>query len=119
MAFEKLKENVLDTDVNIHAYIKSNEDYFKLKIFKVLMLGVTYITKVIVIGALACIMLLILSFAVAFRLAQILDDTFYGFLIVGLFYVLVIMVVYFLRDKFNGPLLRRFSNYYFIKDDAK
>ena len=99
MAFEKLKENVLDADVNIHAYIKSSEDYIKLKSFKVLMLGVTYITKVIIIGALACIMLLILSFAVAFRLAQILDDMFYGFLIVGLFYVLVVVVVYFLRNK--------------------
>ncbi|QRM90803.1 hypothetical protein FG167_16660 [Lacinutrix sp. WUR7] len=119
MAFEKLKENVLDTDVHIHAYLKSSEDYMKLKSFKVLMLGVTYITKVIVIGSLACITLLILSFAVAFRLAQILDDTFYGFLIVGLFYVLVVMVVYFLRDRFNGPLLRKFSKCYFIKDDTK
>ncbi|QXP61325.1 hypothetical protein [Olleya sp. HaHaR_3_96] len=119
MAFEKLKENVLDTDVNIHAYIKSSEDYIKLKSFKVLMLGVTYITKVIVIGALACIMLLILSFAVAFRFAQILDDTFYGFLIVGLFYVVVVMVVYFFRNKCNGPLLRKFSKCYFIKDDTK
>ena len=119
MAFEKLKENVLDTDVNIHAYLKSSEDYIKLKSFKVLMLGVTYITKVIVIGALTCIMLLILSFAVAFRLAQVLGDTFYGFLIVGLFYALVVMVVYFLRDKFNGPLLRKFSKCYFIKNDPK
>lgn len=119
MAFEKLKENVLDTDVNIHAYIKSSEDYIKLKSFKVLMLGVTYITKVIVIGALVCIMLLILSFAVAFRLAQILDDTFYGFLIVGLFYVLVVVVVYFFRNKCNAPLLRKFSKCYFIKDDTK
>ena len=107
MAFEKLKENVLDTDVNIHAYIKSSEDYIKLKSFKVLMLGVTYITKVIVIGALVCIMLLILSFAVAFRLAQILDDTFYGFLIVGLFYVLVVVVVYFFRNKCNATIIKK------------
>ena len=119
MAFEKLKENVLDADVNIHGYIQSSEDYIKLKSFKVLMLGVTYITKVIVIGALASIMLLILSFTAAFRLAQVFDNTFYGFLIVGLFYVLVVMVVYFLRDRFNGPLLRKFSKCYFIKDETK
>ncbi|WP_111707688.1 hypothetical protein [Lutibacter citreus] len=119
MAFEKLKENVLETDVNIHGYIKSSEEYIKLKSFKVLMLGVTYITKMLILGALVCMSLLILSFAAAFRLAQVLDNTFYGFLIVGLFHVLILILVYFLRDKFNGPLLRKFSKYYFIKDDAK
>ena len=119
MAFEKLKENVLETDVNIHAYINSSEDYLKLKSFKVLMLGVTYITKVLVIGALVCITLLMISFAVGFRLAQVLNNTFYGFLIVGLFYVLAVILVYLFRDKFNGPLLRKFSKYYFIKNDAK
>lgn len=110
MAFEKLKENVIETDVNIHAYINSSEDYIRLKSFKVLMLGVTYITKVLIIGSLVCITLLMLSFALAFRLAQVLENTFYGFLIVGLFYVLVVMLVYFLREKFNGPLIRKFSN---------
>jgi len=119
MAFETLKENVIETDVNIHAYINSSEDYIKLKSFKVLMLGITCITKVLVIGALSCITLLILSLAIAFRLAQVLDNTFYGFLIVGLFYVLIVLLVYVLREKFNRPLLRKFSNYYFNTDDSK
>ena len=119
MAFEKLKENVLEADVNIQAYLKSSEEYIKLKGFKVLMIGVTYITKVLIIGALACMAILILSFALAFRLAQVLDNTFYGFLIVGIFHVLVLILFYLLRDKLNSPLLRKFSNYYFTKDDAK
>jgi hypothetical protein len=119
MAFKALKENVLEADVNIQEYLKSSEDYIKLKSFKVLMLCITYVSKVLIIGSLISISLLIISFAVAFRLAQILENTFYGFLIVGLFYVLVVILVYLFRDKLNGPLLRKFSNYYFIKDDAK
>lgn len=119
MAFKELKENVLEADVNIQEYLKSSEDYIKLKSFKVLMLCITYVSKVLIIGVLICMSLLIISFAVAFRLAQVLENTFYGFLIVGLFYVLIVMLVYFFRNKINGPLLRKFSNYYFINDDAK
>ncbi|WP_452229139.1 hypothetical protein [Lacinutrix sp. MEBiC02404] len=119
MAFEKWIENVLETDVHIHSYLKSSEDYVKLKSFKVLMLGISYLTKVLVIGALVCITLLILSFALAFKLSQVLDNTFYGFLIVGLLYIIVVLVVYFLRDCFNGPLLRKFSKKYFITEDEK
>ncbi|WP_299107708.1 hypothetical protein [uncultured Winogradskyella sp.] len=119
MAFEEFKENLLQADVNIHGYIESSEEYIKLKSFKALMIGVLYITKIIIIGALLGITLLILSFAFAFRLAQVLDNTFYGFLIVGGFYALVALITYVFRSKLNGPLLRKFSNYYFTKDDTK
>ncbi|SDH30732.1 hypothetical protein [Winogradskyella thalassocola] len=119
MAFEKLKENVLETDVNIHGYINSSEDYVKLRSFKALMISITFITKTLIIGALTCITLLIVSFAIAFKLSQVLQDTFYGFLIVGLFYVLVVMLVYVFRNKLNSPLIRKFSNYYFTEDETK
>ncbi|SDS24082.1 hypothetical protein SAMN05216503_2423 [Polaribacter sp. KT25b] len=119
MAFKELKENVLEADINIQEYFKNSEAYIKLKSFKVLMLCITYMSKMLIIGVLVAMSLLIISFAVAFRLAQVLENTFYGFLIVGLFYVLVVLVFYFFRDKLNRPLLRKFSNYYFINDDVK
>ncbi|WP_179338431.1 hypothetical protein [Winogradskyella ludwigii] len=119
MAFEALKESILETDDNIHGYIKSSEDYIKLKSFKALMIGIIFITKTLIIGALSSIALLVISFAIAFKLAQILENTFYGFLIVGLFYVLVVILIYVFRTKLNTPLIRKFSNYYFTKDDTK
>lgn len=119
MAFEEFIENLVKADVNIHGYIESSEEYIKLKSFKALMIGVLYITKVIIIGALLGITLLIFSFAFAFKLARVLDNTFYGFLIVGAFYIIVVLVAYVFRSKLNGPLLRKFSNYYFTKDDTK
>ncbi len=119
MAFEALKESILETDVTINSYIKSSEEYIKLKSFKALMIGIVFITKTLIIGALVCIALLIISFAIAFKLAQLLENTFYGFLIVGLFYVLVVILVYLFRAKLNAPLIRKFSNYYFAKDDTK
>lgn len=119
MAFETLKENVLDTDANIHRYLKAGEDYIKLQSFKALMIGITYMAKIMIIGALACVALLITSFAIAFKLAQVLQNTFYGFLIVGLFYVLVVVLLYLFRAKLNAPIIRKFSNYYFTRDDTK
>ncbi|WP_178985545.1 hypothetical protein [Winogradskyella helgolandensis] len=119
MSFEALKESLLETDVNIHGYVKSSEEYIKLKSFKALMVSIVFITKALIIGALSSIALLIVSFAVAFKIAQMLENTFYGFLIVGLFYVLVIVLTYVFRAKLNAPLIRKFSNYYFSKDDTK
>lgn len=119
MAFEALKENLLETDVNIHGYIKTSEDYIKLKSFKALMIGITFMTKILILGAFIFMALLVVSFAIAFKLAQVLNNTFYGFLIVGLFYVLVVILVYLLRAKISAPLLRKFSNYYFTNDDTK
>ncbi|WP_340155105.1 hypothetical protein [uncultured Winogradskyella sp.] len=119
MAFEEFKESILKADVNFHGYIESSEEYIKLKSFKALMIGVLFITKTIIIGALIGITLLIFSFAFAFKLAQVLDNTFYGFLIVGAFYTIVVVITYLLRSRLNGPLLRKFSNYYFSKDDTK
>ena len=100
MAFEEFKESILKADVNFHGYIESSEEYIKLKSFKALMIGVLFITKTIIIGAL-------------------IDNTFYGFLIVGAFYTIVVVITYLLRSRLNGPLLRKFSNYYFSKDDTK
>lgn len=40
------------------------------------MIGITFITKTLIIGALVCIALIIVSFAIAFKFAQILENTF-------------------------------------------
>ena len=119
MAFETLKESILETDANVKGYIESSEAYIKLKSFKALMIGIVFITKTLIIGALMCIALIIFSFAVAFKLSQIFENTFYGFLTVGAFYVLVILLIYIFRSQLNAPLIRKFSNYYFSKDDTK
>ncbi|WP_117880432.1 hypothetical protein [Aureibaculum luteum] len=115
MAFEELKENLFEADVNIQSYIKSSEEYIKLKSFKALMIGITFITKLLIVSALVGIALLILSLALAIFFGEVLDNLVFGFLIVGLFYALIGLLTYFLRNKVNSPLLKKFSNYYFNK----
>jgi Zn-dependent protease with chaperone function len=115
MVFDELKENLLEADINARSYVENTEEYFKLKGFKALMKGITYMARVVFIGALALLALLMLSLAGSLGLGQLLDNTIYGFLIVGLIYVLIAIIVYVFRDRINKPLLRIFSEYYFDK----
>jgi len=115
MIFEELKESLFESNSDIHSYIESSEDYIKLKSFKVFMKGITYMTKIIVIGTFFFIALLIVSMAMSFELGKVLGNTFYGFLIVGVFHLFIGILCYFLKDKLNKPLLRKFSKFYFDK----
>lgn len=113
MAFEDLKKDLLDADTNIRSYIKNSDEYVKLKIFKILMKNITAFAKILLIGSVFLIALLLISLAVSFGIGQAMDNIFYGFLIVGLFYFILGAICYVFREKLNKPLLRRFSKYYF------
>ncbi len=113
MAFEELKENLSEADASMRSYLESSKEYYKLRAFKFLMRGITAFSKVLLVGTVAIFALFFLSLAAAYGIGQYLDNTFYGFLIVGAFYVLLGIVLYLLRHKLNTPLLRKFSEFYF------
>ncbi|MEB8328257.1 hypothetical protein OO009_02725 [Flavobacteriaceae bacterium KMM 6897] len=113
MAFEELKENLSEAETNARAFVEHSKEYYELKTFKVLMKGITSLIKMLLLGSIVLLALFILSFAAAFGIGQALDNTFLGFLSVGLFYILLGIVVYVLKDKLNKPLLEKFSEFYF------
>ena len=57
--------------------------------------------------------LLLFSIAVSYGLGVVFDSMVLGFVVVGLFYVLLIGLYALLRDKLSSPLIKRFSIYYF------
>jgi len=113
MAFEKLKKDLIEADADVRSYLEHSEEYLKLKVFKIVMRSITAGAHMLLVGAIALLALFLLSIAACLGIGQWLDNTFYGFLIVGGFYVIVAIVSYLLRHKLNGPFLRRFSFYYF------
>jgi cbb3-type cytochrome oxidase subunit 1 len=113
MAFEELKKDLIDADVNIRSYIKNSDEYIRLKVFKIFMRSITTFAQILLIGSVFLIALLIVSLAVSFGIGQAMDNLFYGFLIVGLFYTIIGMLCYVFREKLNKPLIRMFSRYYF------
>jgi len=113
MALKELKRDLTEADVDVRSYLENSEEYFKLKIFKVLMRAVTVFTHIMLIGAIALLALFLLSLAASYAIGNAMDNIYQGFIVVGLFYVIVALLCYFFRDKLDRPLLRRFSNYYF------
>ncbi|MEH6679560.1 MAG: hypothetical protein V7724_03385 [Sediminicola sp.] len=113
MAFEELKENISEADNDLRSYLDTTKEYYQLKTFKVLAKGVNSLVKAMLLGAIAILALFMLSLAGAFGLGQLLDNTFYGFLLIGGFYLLLAILGYLLRDRLDSPLLRKFSEIYF------
>jgi hypothetical protein len=113
MAFDEIKENFAEADSRVRSYIERSSEYYQLKGFKFLMLGITSFSKVLLLAAIGFIALFFLSVAASFGIGQSLDNTFYGFLCVGLFYVVVGLIAYAARHKMDKPILKRFSEFYF------
>ncbi|MGB5462032.1 MAG: hypothetical protein WBM92_01580 [Aureibaculum sp.] len=81
------------------------------------MKGTTTFAKILLIGSILFLALLLFSLAVSYGIGQALDNTFYGFLIVGVFYLVLCFIAYLLRDKLDKPIIKMFSKYYYDEDD--
>lgn len=113
MAFEDLKQNLREADANLHSYVENSEAYVYLKSFKIVMRLVTAFAQCVLVGALVLLALFILAVAASFGLGTLLDNTFYGFIIVGICIALVAFIAYAFRHKINKPILRKFSSNFF------
>ena len=113
MAFDELKENYSDAEETARSFIETSRQFYKLKGFKVLMKGVMVFVKIASVGIALTLALLFLSISAAFWIGSELDNTAYGFLAVGGFYILIGLIMYLLRHSLRKPLLRKFSEFYF------
>lgn len=113
MAFEELKENIAEADSSVRSYLESSQEYYKLKGFKFVMRGITSFSKVLLVGTVALMGIFFLSVGASFAIGQAIDNTAYGFLIVGGFYVFLGIIFYLIRRRLNRPLLEKFSEFYF------
>ena len=78
-----------------------------------MMQGITVAAKFFLVGSMVVLALLFLSISTAFWFAGLMHNTAMGFLLVGAFYVLIGIIFYLLRGKLEGPLLKKFSKFYF------
>ncbi|MFS4416443.1 hypothetical protein [Maribacter sp. 2307ULW6-5] len=113
MAFEALKKDIVDVDTDMRSYLKNSEEYLKLKTFKVLMKSVTAGAQTAVVGAILLIALFMLSLGASLAINEAFDSFYYGFMITGLFFIVIAILCYFFRGALNRPLLRKFSKHYF------
>ena len=113
MAFVEFKEDLMGAEADMRSYIETSDEYLRLRIFKVIMYHVTGITQFLLISIGFVFALFFLSFAACLALSETLNSYFSGFIIVGGFYMVIGILVFVFREKLNGPLLKKFSKYYF------
>jgi len=113
MAFEELKQDLIEAEADMRSYVENSDEYLRLKMFKVLMRYVTSTAQFLLIGTGIIFALLFLSFAISLALSEALDSYYVGFVIVGGFYIVVGILSYVFKDKLNAPILKKFSKYYF------
>ncbi|MCK0191685.1 phage holin family protein [Arenibacter sp. F20364] len=113
MALEELRDNFADIDKDTRSYLENTGEYYKLQVFKIVMRSITSFAKMMLVGSVALLSLFMLSFAAAYGIGLWLENTFLGFMFVGLFYIIIGIICYLYRHRLDGSLLKKFSEYYF------
>lgn len=116
MAFEEIKENAEDLKQEAKRLIEANLQYYKLWGFKILMKSTTTMLKIFLLAVMLTIVTVFFSIAAALGIGYWLDNFAYGFLIIGLVYLILAIVVYYAQDKIvEGAMLSRFSKIFLKK----
>ena len=113
MPFEEFKNDLMGIKTDVRSYIEHSDEYYRLKIFKVLSKNVTGLLKFILIGVSSIFALLFVSFAACLWLSELMSSYFIGFIIVGGCYILIAILLYLFREQLNKPVLKKLSKYYF------
>lgn len=119
MAFESLSDNVNNTGKKTQEYVENTAGYYKLRLFKSSMKFATSLISALVLGGVATLLLSFVSFGVAMYLSRIMEYPSAGFFVVGGFYLLVFLFVYFFGKKMIiKAVLERFSELILDDDDV-
>lgn len=111
MAFKEVKEELDLLKEHSEAYINTSLQYYKLWGFKVSVKAASQFMTFVLLSLCSMMALLFLSLAAAYALGDALDNLSLGFLLVGVFYVLVTILAYLCR-KFlvEKPMLKKLSD---------
>lgn len=115
-----LTDNFRDYTSALEDYIESSISYHKLDLFKKVMKGVVAGSYQLILGFFLLIALLFLSIALSIFLGELLESIALGYLIVGGFYLLVmILCSFFLKRIMEKILVRRASKQFFNNNEDK
>ncbi|TVZ26313.1 putative superfamily III holin-X [Gillisia sp. Hel_I_86] len=99
MAFEKLTNSIHDLNENIRDLAKSTAEYYKLDLYKKIIMGVISLVNMMLLGFICLIALFFISIAVALAIGTALEKPSAGFYIVGAFYALIFVVIWIFGKK--------------------
>jgi hypothetical protein len=113
MVLEDLKKDLTEAHTNVRSYLEKSEEYLELKVFKILMRFLIWGQQTVLVSLAVVFVLIFISLGISLALCEVLDSHYLGFIAVGGFYVVICFLVFIFRRKLNGPMLRKFSTFYF------
>ncbi|GLB52923.1 hypothetical protein NBRC110019_19630 [Neptunitalea chrysea] len=111
--FDDIKDNVNGVNENTQKYVKASISYYKLKVFKLLTLSITSLSKILITGFILVIGIIFISFAISIGIGDLLDNLALGFLIVGVFYIVVAFIFLYNNKFMERKILEKFSTSFF------
>ncbi len=110
MAFDELKENTQQIQEEAKAYLDSTIEYYKLWGFKILMKSTKMVVKAVLLSFFLMMFLIFGSVAAALAIGEALESYWLGFLIVSGIYLVLILLLLFVRSRIiERQILRKCS----------
>jgi len=110
---EEIKNLLFDVNSETRSYLENSLAFYKLKSFKIFMKGVSALIKILLVTVILLPTLIILAITASIGIGYVLGNMFYGFLIISVLFVFILLLVYLFRHKLDKTLLKMFSNNYF------
>jgi len=107
---EKFSEQLVQLKELLVEYFESNVEYYKLAGFEKLMRFVVALVFIAVFFMMGTLALLLFAFGAALWLGNLLENEVGGYLVIGSFFVFLLLMVYLFKKPFiERPLIKIFS----------
>tara|TARA_R110002049_G_scaffold90303_4_gene226516 strand:- start:2299 stop:2661 length:363 start_codon:yes stop_codon:yes gene_type:complete len=94
-------------------YLKTSYKYYKLKIFQQLSISVSLVVKALIIGGLVLMCILLFAIALALFIGETTTNYPLGFLVVGIIFLLLSVMAYYLKNSVNKIIVKILSKKFF------
>ncbi|PQJ77449.1 hypothetical protein [Polaribacter glomeratus] len=111
--FENFKDSAdKGTDAS-KQFVSKTFEHTKLKAFQLTALTLSVIVKLFIIGSLAILGFIFLAFSSAIAIGEYLENIAFGYLIVGLVFLTISILIYLFRKYFDRKVITSLSKIFF------
>lgn len=111
--FESLNETTDNAATSAENYIKTSQEYLRLKVFQQITLSLSLVIKLALIGSLIMLGLIFAAVSGALAIGSAIGNIPIGYLIVGLCFLLLAFVIYYFRKHIERKIILLMSEKYF------
>jgi len=118
MIFRNIRNKLQEVSEGTKDYVDSTMAYYKLRLFKVLTKLTISLLHLLIYGSLFLFVLVFLSMGAAFWLGTFFEHVYAGFLLIGGFYALVLILAFvFGKGYIERKILGTFSELFYDQED--